>query len=266
VNAPQTVVRTAGTPVLRAADLAIGYDAETVISGIQFELPTGRSLALVGVNGSGKSTLLKTVAGLLPAQEGSLTVFGDPPGKNPRRVGYLSQFHPSGFILPLSAAEVVRMGRYANHGLLERMTKADEDLVRRSMERMGVLSLADAPLRSLSGGQQQRVYLAQVLAREADLLILDEPTAGLDEAGKELYLQAVNDEMNRCAAVVVATHDLQEAMACDLTMLMARRVVAFGRGEDILTREALLEAFGIVLTVGEDKVGLTVVPREHGCR
>jgi ABC-type Mn2+/Zn2+ transport system ATPase subunit len=266
VETAQPVVKPSGSPVLRAADLNIGYGTEAVISGIQFELSSGQSLALVGVNGSGKSTLLKTIAGLLPLQKGSLTVFAAAPGKNPRRVGYLSQFHPSGFILPLRAAEVVRMGRYANHGLVEPMNRTDEDLIRSSMERMGILSLADAPLRSLSGGQQQRVYLAQVLARQADLLILDEPTAGLDEAGKELYLKAVNDELNRCAAVVVATHDLQEAMECDLTMLLAHRVVAFGKGEEILTRETLLEAFGIVLTFERDKVGMTVVPREHGCK
>jgi ABC-type Mn2+/Zn2+ transport system ATPase subunit len=101
----------------------------------------------------------------------------------------------------------------------------------------------------MSGGQQQRTYLAQVLAHRADLLLLDEPTAGLDAGGRELYLHAINDEICRGASVVVATHDIrEEAALCRQVMLLARRVVAFGPPKDVLTPEALLDAFGIVVT------------------
>ena len=124
--------------------------------------------------------------------------------------------------------------------------------------------LGNAPLRSLSGGQQKHVCLAQVLARDADLLVLDEPTAGLDAAGKEVYAEALEKELARGASVVVATHDIREAATCDLVMLMARRGVALGPAREVITPDALLEAFGIILVSQAQGRDLTVVESEHG--
>ncbi len=251
-------------PYISAQGLDVGYQTGPVVTDINFTLGKGESLALVGVNGSGKSTLLKTLVGLLPASKGDLCVLENTPGKVPRQIAYLSQFHSSGFILPLRAVDVVRMGRFANHGLLGRMTSEDEDIIHQSMHRMDISQLADQPVRALSGGQQQRVYIAQTLARRADLLILDEPTSGLDAGGKEIYQIAIDEELSRCASVVVATHDIQEAMNCDWAMLLARKVVAFGRGRDIITPQALIETFGILVTLDKQDIGVTVIEREHG--
>jgi ABC-type Mn2+/Zn2+ transport system ATPase subunit len=247
-----------------AEHLDIGYPAETVVPDINLALKRCQSLALVGMNGSGKSTLLKTLVGLLPSRSGKVFVLGAEPGHTPKRIAYLSQFHSSGFILPLRAVDAVRMGRFANHGLLGRMNREDDDWVRQAMERMDVAHLVDVPLRMLSGGQQQRVYLAQVLARRADLLILDEPTAGLDASGREIYQKVLQEELVRGASVVVATHDIQEAMDCDQTLLLARRVVAAGKGSEILTPQTLLEAFGIVISLDQQQLRVAVVEREHG--
>jgi ABC-type Mn2+/Zn2+ transport system ATPase subunit len=249
--------------LIRARGLNIGYKKETIVADLNFQVERGQSLALVGVNGSGKSTLLKTLVGLLPPLQGELAILGQAPGKTSRQIAYLSQFHTSGFILPLRAVDVVRMGRFAEHGLLGKMTTEDEALVEQSMDRMGINQLADQPLRSLSGGQLQRVHIAQVLARRANLLILDEPTAGLDAGGKEIYKKAVREELARGATVVVATHDLQEAMQCNQAMLLARKVIAIGRGQEIITTEALLEAFGMVITFNNQNHGAVVVDREH---
>ena len=143
------------------------------------------------------------------------------------------------------------------------MTSEDDDIVRAAMKTMGVERLAGQPLRALSGGQQQRAYLAQVLAHRADLLVMDEPTSGLDAGGRELYLEALNDEICRGAAVVMATHDIQEEAAlCHQVMLMARRVVAIGEPDKILTPDALLETFGIV--VSSDQKRLHVLECRHG--
>ncbi len=119
-------------------------------------------------------------------------------------------------------------------------------------------------LRSLSGGQQQRVYIAQVLARHADLLILDEPTAGLDAGAREIYQEAIRNELRRGASMITATHDIQEAMDCDQAMLLARKVIAIGRGKDIITAQTLLETFGIVMTLNQQNLEMAVVEREHG--
>jgi ABC-type Mn2+/Zn2+ transport system ATPase subunit len=232
---------------IAARDLSVGYGGVPLVPDIDLLVPARSSLALVGTNGSGKSTLLRTIVGLLPVVAGSLVVLGTPPGRSPRRLAYLGQFHASGFILPLRAVEVVRMARYPERGLLGRLSSEDHDLVHWAMETMGVASLAGAPLRSLSGGQQQRVYLAQALARRADLIVLDEPTAGLDAGGRERYLEAFAGELTRGAAIVTATHDIGEAIEYDQVLLLARRVVALGPGADVLTPDRLLETFGILV-------------------
>jgi ABC-type Mn2+/Zn2+ transport system ATPase subunit len=247
-----------------AHNLDIGYQGEVIVPEVNFELTCGQSLALVGINGSGKTTLLKTIVGLLPPMKGEINVLGNPPGKNPHQLAYLSQFHDSGFILPLRVKDVVQMGRFTDKGLFGRMTHQDEEIITTSIRRMGIEDLRDAPLRMLSGGQQQRVYMAQVLARQADLIVLDEPTSNLDASGRELFSHIMDEERQRGAMIVVATHDIQLAAECNQAMLLAREVVAVGPGEEILTPEALLKTFGIVLLYqGEDK-GVGIVEREHG--
>jgi len=251
------------TPYIQAKRLSIGYSNEVVVADISFELRRGEAIALIGTNGSGKSTLLKTIVGLLPTLRGEVSVFGMRCGSNPRRIAYLGQFHASGFILPLRAVDVVRMGRFPSHGLWRRMGREDDEIVLSAMRAMGIEKLADSPLRSLSGGQQQRTYLAQVLAHQADLLILDEPAAGLDAGGRELYLQAIDNELRRGVSIVMATHDIQEEPAlCDQVMLLARRVVALGTPQQVLTHDTLLETFGIV--VFGDQKHVHVLEATHG--
>jgi ABC-type Mn2+/Zn2+ transport system ATPase subunit len=230
-----------------ARHLVVGYEGTPIVAGIDLAVPARTSLALVGTNGSGKSTLLRTLVGLLPPVGGRLDVLGRPPGRAPGRLAYLGQFHASGFVLPLRALDVVRMARFPNLGLLGRMTSADHDLVAESMAAMDVAHLAREPLRSLSGGQLQRVYLAQVLARRADLIVLDEPTTGLDAGARERYLMAFEAELMRGAALVTATHDIGEAAEYDQVLLLARRVVALGPGREVLTADRLLDTFGIVV-------------------
>jgi ABC-type Mn2+/Zn2+ transport system ATPase subunit len=247
---------------VQARHLNIGYNNEIVVHNINFEVSRGEAFALIGTNGSGKSTLLKTIVALLAPMGGQLSIFGTPPGNNHRRIAYLGQFHNAGFVLPIRAVDVVRMGRFPLHGLWERMSKKDDEIVMSAMRVMGIENLADTPLRSLSGGQQQRTYLAQVLAHRADLLVLDEPTSGLDAGGRELYLHAINDEICRGASIIMATHDIQEEAAlCHQVMLLARKVVAIGPPNVVLTPEALLETFGIVVA-GEQK--LHVLECKHG--
>jgi len=250
-------------PYVQARQLGIGYSNEVVVADVSFELRRGEAIALIGTNGSGKSTLLKTIVGLLQSLGGQLSVFGMPPGRNPRRIAYLGQFHASGFILPLRAVDVVRMGRFPSHGLWRRMGREDDEIVTSAMRAMGIEKLAESPLRSLSGGQQQRTYLAQVLAHQADLLILDEPATGLDAGGRELYLQAIDSELRRGASIVMATHDIQEEPAlCNQVMLLARRVVALGTPQQVLTHDKLLETFGIV--VFGDQKHVHVLEATHG--
>ncbi len=255
-----------GQVPLRAVELSVGYERTAVVEGIDLTVGPGSSLALVGTNGSGKSTLLKSIVGLIPPLAGRLEVFGEPAVRALGKMAYLGQAHASGFILPLRAIDVVRMARYPVHGLVGRFTNEDRDLVALAMETMGVARLARQPLRSLSGGQQQRVYLAQVLARRADLIVLDEPTSGLDAGGREIYLRAFAAELERGAALITATHDIGEAVEYDQVLLLARRVVALGHGREVLTADRLLDTFGVVLRDShlEHAGRLVVGEHDHG--
>ena len=155
------------------------------------------------------------------------------------------------------------MGRFPEHGLLGRMTPQDDELIDMAIQRMNIEDLRDAPLRSLSGGQLQRTYLAQVLAHRADLIVLDEPTAGLDAAGKEIFIQAMRSEQARGASVISATHDIQEASACDRVMLIARRVVGLGAPDEVLTPERILETFGVGIMLHRDPFVVTTQEDTH---
>lgn len=263
---PLAAVAGARPAPIRAVGLSVGYDRAPVVADIELTVRPRSSLALVGTNGSGKSTLLKSIVGLLAPVSGTIELFGRPPAGALRRLAYLGQAHAAGFILPLRAIDVVRMARFPARGLIGRFRREDHDLVAWAMATMGVAALAHEPLSSLSGGQQQRVYLAQVLARRADLIVLDEPTAGLDAGGREVYLEAFGAELARGAALVTATHDIAEAIEYDQVLLLARRVVAIGPGRDVLTADRLLDTFGIVLRDPhlEHAGRFVVAERAHG--
>ncbi len=235
------------TPAIRTRGLAVGYEGRAVVSGLDLDLDAGGTLAVLGTNGSGKSTLVRTLVGLLAPIAGTAQVLGGPPGAQPRRVAYLGQVRSSGSVLPIRARDVVTMGRFAERRLFGRMTRADRALVTASLERMGAGDLAEAPVAELSGGQRQRVHIAQALAWRADLLVLDEPTSGLDVAGRELLLAALAEERARGAAVVMCTHDIRDAASAEVALLLAGRVVGNGPPAEVLTREALMETFGLVL-------------------
>jgi ABC-type Mn2+/Zn2+ transport system ATPase subunit len=247
---------------VEAKGLSVGYGEEVVLSGIELSLGSGRTLALVGANGSGKSTFLKAMAGLLKPLAGELRVLGGPPLAKPASVAYLGQAHATALTLPLRVSEIVRMGRFAAHGLFGRLKEEDEEAVREAMEAVGIADLADKPLNALSGGQRQRVFIAQALAKRAELLLLDEPEANLDAASRSRVRRLFEASVSSGAAAVIATHDIDAASSCDYTMLLARRVVSYGPSAEVLRTEALLETFGVVGRAEGGKV--VVVGREHG--
>lgn len=225
-------------------DAVVGYEGRPVIQGVTVRVKAGELLVLMGTNGSGKSTLLKTFAGLLAPISGSVSVLDDHPGRRPAEVAYLPQHPGSLDTLPLRVSDVVAMGRFANRGLMRRFRAEDHRVVARAMARTGADAFAHRALRELSGGQQQRTHLAQVLVREASVLLLDEPTAGLDASGRRAVTQAIDDERARGAAVVLATHDLADAEHADEVMLLAHGIVAQGRPAEALTDEHLRTCYG----------------------
>ena len=232
------------TKTVVTENVSIGFGRHTVVSEINFSTEPGALVVLIGTNGSGKSTLLKTLAGMIKPLSGNVLVLGAKPGTRVKNVGYLPQHPVSSHTLPLRVRDVVRMGRFADLGLFSRETAMDRESVENALKKTGSLEFADKPLRGLSSGQQQRAHLAQVLTRQAEVLLLDEPTAGLDINGRKLVANLIASERARGVTVVMATHELQDAETADIVMLLAQRVVSIGAPEVALRDEYLRECFG----------------------
>jgi len=232
------------TATISADHLCVGYGKHPVVEGVMLDMHPGELLVLIGTNGSGKSTLLKTLAGLIHPVHGDLQVLGQHAGQLPTRVAYLPQHPVSSHTLPLQVRDVVTMGRFAHLGLFKRAGNSDRTIVNAAMQRTGINAQANKPIRDLSGGQQQRTHLAQVLAREAEILLLDEPTAGLDLNGRKLVAELIAAERARGVTVVMATHELADAEQATAVMLLAQRVVSMGPPQEALRDEYLRECFG----------------------
>lgn len=218
--------------------VTLAYGARVVLHRADFTLPVGGLTALVGPNGSGKSTLLGAIAGLVPLAEGTVDIVGKAP------VALVLQQTAANELLPITVREVVTLGRFAARGLLGRLRPADREAVRRAMAQLEVTNLSERHLRELSGGQRQRVLVAQGLAQEADVLLLDEPLTGLDLVSRQGILDALTAERAAGRTVIMSTHDLDDAELADHVLLLAGRVVAAGTPAQVLTAANLREAYG----------------------
>lgn len=225
--------------LLRSVDFA--YDRAPVLQDVSFRVDPGTFAALIGPNGAGKSTCLKLLLSLLEADGGEIRIFGRPPRENEEPLGYVPQrVHiPSGF--PISAAEVVVMGRYGRLGPGRRPGPEDRERAREALADVGLAEQRDHRFAHLSGGQQQRVLIARALAADPRVLLLDEPTAGLDPAARARFYGLVCDlQRARGLTVICASHDIQDvAHHANQLVLLDRTVRAAGTPEDVLASPAL---------------------------
>lgn len=231
-------------PVITLSGVTLAYAATTVLHDLSLDLPAEALTALVGPNGSGKSTLLNAIAGLLQPVSGSIQVLGAPPTQRRRQITYVQQRNEDNQLLPISGREVVNMGRYVHRGLLGRFTTTDRNAVTDALAAIDATALAGRQMRELSGGQQQRLLIAQGLAQQGEVLLLDEPVTGLDLVSRGAILDVVRSERDAGRAVVMTTHDLADARAADHVVLLAGRVVAAGPPDEVLTTEHLALAYG----------------------
>lgn len=225
------------TPAVAARALAVAYGDRTVLSHVDMDVPAGTSVAVIGPNGSGKSTLLAAIAGLVAPSAGSVDV-------DRRSLALVLQATDVDRSLPITVVETVRMARYAHRGMFGRMREEDHRAIATALQRTGVDDLRSRQIHELSGGQRQRVLVAQGLAQEADVLLLDEPVTGLDIVSREVILEVVREERSSGRSVIMTTHSLEDAAACDLVALLAGRMVAFGTPGEVLTEDHLNRAFG----------------------
>ncbi len=246
------------TVPVKATDLVITFGNTEALASSSFEIPAGKIIAVIGPNGSGKSTLLDAIAGLITPKSGTLEVAA-PPG----RTAYVLQYTKVNDALPITVREVVAMGRYSSAGWLGRFGPADREAIESAMDRAGILEYSGRQLHDLSAGQRQRVYVAQGLAQDHDLLLLDEPLTGIDLPTAQAIDQLIHEETERGCTVILTTHDLAEARAADFVLLLAGRVVASGPPAQVLTSESLRTAYGSVLVHDDDGSRIFDDPAHH---
>jgi zinc transport system ATP-binding protein len=225
-------------PVAAVEDISFAYDSERILEGVSLEVRSGEFVALVGPNGSGKSTLLKVMLGLLDPQAGRATLFGVPPGRfrDRGRLGYVPQRPTLGQDLPATVDEVVSMGRLSARGWHTRLSPADREEVEHALVTVRLVDLRDRRVRELSAGQQQRVFIARALTTRPDLLVLDEPIAGVDAESQRRFRDSLTHLIEEhAAAVLLVSHELGiVAEDIDRVVVLRRQVQFDGRPEELV--------------------------------
>jgi len=235
------------TPLVRFDHATLGYGRRVVLSDLTFEIPEGDFLGLVGPNGAGKTTVLRAILGTLRPMAGTVTVA---PGL---RFGYVPQRDSVDYGFPLSVLDVVMMGRYDRIGLGRRPSRADRELASRALEHVGIAHLGTQQLSALSGGQKQRTLIARALVGEPSMLVLDEPTNGMDLVATTQILSLVRELHERDKlTVLMVSHALNE-VANYVTRIALTLEGAFriGSVDEMVTQQTLSEMYGIPVQVDE---------------
>jgi ABC-type Mn2+/Zn2+ transport system ATPase subunit len=253
------------------ASVAIEVDGLTVVRGgtvaldsVDLRVHAGELVAVIGPNGSGKSTLLEVASGLLAPTTGTVRVFGRAPRDSHELVAHVMQSTVANAAMPLTVLETVRMGRYARTGAFRPLNTADREAVIDAIERMRLGDLAHRQLQELSGGQRQRTYVAQGLAQQAEILLLDEPGTGLDLVTQETVTAAIRTERAAGRTIVLTTHDVGTARTADRVVLLSTRLVAAGPSDQVLTPEHLEVAYGGHVHLLDDGTIVLDDPHHHG--
>lgn len=253
-------------PLIELNAVTFGYGTKPVLQDIGLHLHPGQFAALVGPSGAGKTTLLKLILGTLAPGSGEICIHGRTLTDSARpRVGYVPQLETVDWNFPVTVEQVVLMGRVRRSGIWPWPRAEDRRRMHAVLDRLGLAGLAGQHIRNLSGGQQQRVFLARALIAEPDLLVLDEPTTGVDMRTAENVLHLIGELNCQGMTILMTTHDLNAAAAhVPWVVCLNRRIVAQGPPDQIFTPEILNATYqGDMLVLRQDGM-LFVQQRPHG--
>jgi manganese/iron transport system ATP-binding protein len=229
---------------LELSGVSVRYGTRTALDNVSLHIEPGRRVAVVGPNGAGKSTLFNLLAGVLSPDRGRVLVHGHRPERHVC-IAYVTQSSQVDWNFPVSVRDVVMMGRVGEIGLLRQPAAPDRQLVQSSLEQVEMGHLAGRQIGELSGGQQQRMFIARALAQQADLMLLDEPLAGLDLKSQDKIFSLLDTLRERRVTVLFATHDLNLARErFERILLLNRVMVAYGAPDEVLTSANLSAAYG----------------------
>ena len=238
------------TPLLTLRGLSAGYDGLAALRNVDLLLRRGEFVGIVGPSGSGKTTLLRSLLGQTQRLAGELHEH-PPAGRSRLQIGYVPQVESIDWNFPITVEQVVLLGRWRESGWRPWPSRRDRTLAHQVLERLGIEQLAKRPIRALSGGQQQRVFIARALIGDPDIVLLDEPTSGVDIKTRHDVMHLLSDLNRGGVAIVLTTHDLN-AVASHLPRLVCigeGRVVADGIPPQVLTPDVLRDAYGAEMVV-----------------
>ncbi len=219
---------------------------QNALQNINIKIENGKITGILGPNGAGKSTLIKAALGLLK-HEGECKFFNDRFENTRRRVAYIPQRSTIDWDFPISALDVCIMGLYPRIGLFRRISKKHKAEAMNYLETLELEDLANRPIGALSGGQQQRVFMARALAQKADLFLLDEPMAAVDQKTQDMLFTLLKDQANKGKTCVIVHHNLSDAQKhFDNAILLNKILVAQGTCGETLNEDNLRRAYGAI--------------------
>jgi manganese/zinc/iron transport system ATP- binding protein len=245
--------------ILSVQDLTVYYEQQLAIEALSFTVAPAERVAVIGPNGAGKSTLMKAIMGLLPVRVGKIETKGV--------LGYVPQHEAVNWDFPVTVRDVVMMGRTRQIGWLRWPNRPHWQAVESALARVGMADLAGRQVGELSGGQRRRVFIARALAQEAQILILDEPFAGVDASAQGEMMAVLDRLYAEGLTVVLSTHDLDLAFQrFDRVLALRQQLIAYGTPQEVYCRNVLMQLYGGKLaTIEENGQRLTVFVDDHHC-
>jgi len=233
------------TPLVNITDVSSGYAGSPAIENVSLKIWPGQFIAVVGPNGGGKTTLLRTILGAVPLMRGRVAIRGETVGGAAlQRVGYVPQLETIDWNFPITVEEVLLMGLFRKNHWLKRIKKEDLKKIDALLDRLNLTGLGKRHIRELSGGQQQAVFLGRALLGEPDLILLDEPTAGLDIRSRDDVIHFLHEINHQGVAIVITAHDLNWVAAhLPWVVCLNRRVIAEGKPQEVFTSAVLQETY-----------------------
>ncbi len=239
-----------GIPLVEINGLSCGYEKQKVLDQVDLQIMRGDFVGLLGPSGSGKTTLLRSMLGAVDVYKGEVLIDGVATTQKRPRIGYVPQLETIDWNFPVTVREVVMMGRTMENRLFPWFRREERELADRMMEQLGILHLAGRHIRELSGGQQQRAFLARALVSGPSLLLLDEPTSGVDVKTRDDVMHLLHDLNHEGVTIVITTHEIN-AVAVHLPWLvcLAGRILAEGPPSQVITSEILRQTYGADMPV-----------------
>ena len=247
---PLPLAHHSGTPLVEINRLSCGYEKQRVLQGVNLQIMRGDFVGLLGPSGSGKTTLLRALLGAVDVYEGEVLVGGVRASEGRPRIGYVPQLETIDWNFPVTVEEAVLMGRTMSNSLFPWFRRQERELAYDMMQRLGIDNLAKRHIRQLSGGQQQRVFLARALVSNPELLLLDEPTSGVDLKTRDDVMHLLHDLNHAGVTIVMTTHEMN-AVAVHLPRIICLNgvIVADGPPHRVITPHILREVYGAEMPV-----------------